>query len=175
MPQKCFYKPNRSHPREFTTTDAARVLCYAYKAQQGVSSTPGPFRAYVMEVGQLAAQRCETPFADDLGSFNEAAAVAEAETDVGLEALEQQFGLNNALLQQLLEWFGALLTFLTILISIARVIPVPQIKLVAAGAARIVSRIAVFQGAIVARKAANDAAMVVLRRGIQIQKARKAA
>lgn len=187
MPTVCRYRPNRSAPRLFTRNDAARVLCYAYAHDSSTSQdVTGPalgiqvakttFTQFAQQVVGIAEVRCgdriEKRFDVDQAQIAE---IAKNE-DATLSGLLGDYAANIALFQQLLEWFGALITFLTVLIGIARIVPFPQIRLVATGAGRILTRVTAFQGAIIARKAANDSAMNNIRILQEINKAiRKAA
>jgi hypothetical protein len=57
---------------------------------------------------------------------------------------------------------------MALVISIARFIPVPPIRLAATGLQFTVKRLAGFQGAIIARKAANDSAFAQIQRTLEI-------
>lgn len=187
MPQKCFFKPIRSHRRPYTASDAARVMCYAIEARTDLTVGAGggsrqkanlTFEQAAAEIVALAKARCGPEGSSKFEIQAEVARQALAdEAGTEFSALEAVYGdlvKNSALFLQLLEWFGALLTFLTILLTVARFVPVPQVRLIAAGAQRVLTRVAFFQGAIIARKAANDATILTIKETQEILKAARA-
>lgn len=105
-----------------------------------------------------AGQEAETPEAvsPELG--------AEGALEVAKKELDQ----SRIVWINLLEFFAALIGVLTAVAAVARFIPVPPVRLAAVGLSFAIRRIAAFQGTIIARAAANDAAFANVQRALEI-------
>lgn len=177
MPTVCTYKPRRSHPRRYSYQDAARVLCYASFAEGAAgrdalrADAQGPgIEATIRIVSNLARQRC----GDERGRPRRAAEEAlskEAQQEAEVGALESAIGNvqnNETLLEEILTWISTIVTVLTALGLVLRFVPHPAAKLASVASIRLLTRVTAFRGAIVARKAANDAVYQRLNQTLEI-------
>lgn len=73
-----------------------------------------------------------------------------------MEEAQKALQDDNVLWVSVLEWLAVLVTFLSGVAAALRFVPIPPLRLVASGANFMLKRVAGFQGAIIARRAAND-------------------
>lgn len=177
MPTICRYKPRRSHARTYTYSDAARVICYAFQggggggiagAQASVGSGAG-LEAALRTISELARGKCGG--GAPRGRAAEAAVAAEAQQQFEADALTDAIANvqdNDTLMTEILEWIAAIITALTVLGTALRFIPHPGAKLASVAAIRLLTRVTAFRGAIVARRAANDAVFQRLQQAAEI-------
>lgn len=87
-----------------------------------------------------------------------------------LEAAQADLDANNVLWQSILEWTLIIIGVLTAINQITRFIPGP-LRLITSPLPLVIRRAVGFQGAIIARKAANDASWARLQRALTLLKA----
>jgi hypothetical protein len=192
---KCFYKPNRSHRREFSKEDCARIICRVLAdlenqprtAKTGFGASPaagigGPRQFFDQDLKDILARverRCGRSSSKKDPALEQALAAEAADLDSAqitaftisqLEFAQTQIESNNVLWSSVLEWTGALVTFLTLVATALKFVPIPAVRLVSQGANFILKRVAGFQGSIIARRAANDSTFAVIERNIQLFK-----
>lgn len=134
---KCYYKPFRTFPRTFKARDVGRIACKA--VAQGVP--PADIRQELAEC---------VPCAEDQQSkrlLQQALAAMQA---------------SNVQLELLVVAIGAVVAALASVQLVGRFVPQARLALLVLRPA--VTRIEGFLGSIIARKAANDAVIAVLRR-----------
>lgn len=188
----CRYKPNRSIPRQFSKSDAIRVLCAVLAASQrarGGRDDPGDvairdegdsigtlfpiggaFDNFERDLQAITAEvraRCGPPDPGRPRIEEQASASAAIAT---LELAEREASANSGMLGNLVDLLTALLTFLGIVVAIARFVPIPAVRVASVAATRLLSRVDGFRGTILARKASNDAAWTIYQRQIQALK-----
>jgi len=88
-----------------------------------------------------------------------------------LQEAQAQIDEDNRVFTNILEWLSTFVVFLTILSTALRLVPVPAVRLAAVGLPAAIKRIAGFQGAIIARKAANDRTWIMIERAKQLLQA----
>lgn len=193
MPQKCYYKPNRSHARLYSREDAARIVCRVLE-----QATAGPegldrritsfprgknltarvnFDMDLQDILDRIDRKCGAKTGFTTQQAASAVAVAASAQDIlrteaiaTLELGTSELRRDQVLWISLLEFFAALLTFLTIITSVLRFVPLPPVRLAAQGAGFIIKRIAGFQTAIIARRAANDTSWIQMQRVLDMLK-----
>lgn len=137
MPLKCFNKPLRRFPRTFTARAVGRIACRA--VQQGVP--PADIRT---ELGD-----CVPCSEDDQSKRLLQQAIA------ALQASQQQ-------LELVVVAIGAIVAALAAVQLVGRFVPQARLALLVLRPA--ITRVEGFLGSIIARRAANDAVIAILRR-----------
>jgi hypothetical protein len=189
VPTVCRYKPNRTNPRNFGSSDAVRVLCAVLNSpealdqeasdDQSIGSTIaiGPPEVFERRLASIVARvrtRC-SPGKPARPQINvELSAIAAIQA---LELAEREAEANSVTFSNLLDIFNAVSGLLVALLAITKV-PVlgpllrrfPVTNVVILGATRVLSRVEGFVGTILARKAANDTSWAVIRGTIEALK-----
>lgn len=132
------------------------------KARCGAFSTnPREFQA------ELAAEKARQSQAEAGADIDEVTLTAGS---IGaLEQAQKEIDANQVTLQAVLEWLLIIIGLLTAIRTVGQIFP--PLRLVTAPLPLIIRRAVGFQGAIIARKAANDAAWGAITRQLQILKA----
>lgn len=189
MPTVCRYKPNRSDPRRFGSSDAVRVLCAVLSNPEpgdaiasedtsiGTQVTIGPPELFERRLQSIVARvrtRCSPgkPTRPQINVEQSAVAAIEA-----LELASREAEANSVTYSNLLDIFNAVSGLLVALLAITKV-PVlgpllrrfPVTNVVILGATRVLSRVEGFVGTILARKAANDTSWTIIRGSIEALK-----
>lgn len=195
VPVLCRYRPNRSHARVFTKSDAARVVCAVITAKNrgariasgavigGGRTPPNLFGTVcatdrdLQDVLRLVELKCGREGGSrQAGEELQQAAIDSFSVDAisALEANNAQLFANSTEWVQVLEWLSTLIVFLSAAISVMRFVPIPAVRALAVGAGFVLRRVEGFQTAIIRRKATNDATWAGTERIIAILKAKAA-
>lgn len=184
MPKVLIERPNRSHSRPFTRDDAARVICRVLRS-------PGPGNTGKGSGSSILQRRGQTVFDHELRDilnrvevkcgarlqFDRPLTAAEAAIVQGQEQLPLTVDAigtleksaeavtdSNTVILSVVEFLGAVLTFLSVVLTVLTFIPIPQARLVAVGARAMVTRIDGFIVTMLRQRAANDAQWSLIQR-----------
>lgn len=145
MPIRCVERPNRSHARTYKAKDVGRIYCIAIR--NGIPK---------LEIEQEI-KKCA-----EVGDDERRSQAAEA-----LAVAEQAIEANNLVLGTEIEVLQRMLSMLNIVAALGRYIvriPLAPARVLGASAIALQELAKARLGTIVAQRAANDAALVVVRR-----------